>query len=1130
MFAKELQITSSFKNLHDFILNRDGHLDEFLYSSENKSNKFSKAYSFGSDAIEFISGGVKFRITTSDKTAIDLSNYVGYSCIFVSMFGSNPSYSKPCELIIDEQNEQLMLICYTGMSGAYNSYDTKTNVIPSTYQFPIASPLSTAVVYTTSNEKLLYINDDASCYDDTSICGSTGMNSYMIISSPRYETDTYSNDKYIFSISEISDDTIYDENSPNKIISKNPVLVINSVKQQPNTLSYQQTTNKDYNNLNAFIYNSSVNTTINGKNALKTPTISWLKNNLSSFSLFIKTENGVVDYTNYDVIKIKTIDPITATRERTTFAGKNISSGKAYQTYSEPVTKDIIDFVYTDSSIDKISKIFGKSFDGCNIKIDNVNNLNQVWVRKVMSDDGVLKRSKKLVSIKTTKEYYPTVPYENVKQSILPKKNDTLHHIEKDERITYFTVKDVSINSSISCYDISALNTDGAVYHECALKIYDENSTDSSTYKDGYEILSITYDPSNRTSSLTIKQGSDQAAPNLTPNNNLYYKYPCYNASCGTVLLTLNDSTTGQQTLSTLKEGAIYRYYNDGKLNKKNGIYLIYRGTCELLLPKSINEIENIEEPAVLSEDEKDKDNPYIFGSITDGTDSDITVYYNDSENKSGGGSTTGSASFQTYDEEQSSNLDNNSDFIDINTNTRIVSLKSKKISVSKNSTITSGVDSCTFYAFDFWGSFGDIDISKNIGIDILNNGMNKFSGEGPDSISIDTGDFDVNDTENASIIKHKSFNLLYYYKQLFGVPKQRFNTKDGDYPIKCESIDTSTGNCIFSSAKLIIEYDNYYDKISPQINANQLGDADLKYTPIDVVYPSIDAQFFDAKEGLHFNGTNSSANENGDVIQILSYKGPYKIYDGEIQMKYEKGISDSSFDLTTNRYLLNESGDTISLKKSTSGDTIRIKELTEKITTPEYFVTTSLSLIKDFNPMTNCWFDDMYRKYTSYDSYTKENGIESGYEKNKFFASRGLSLRNSNNNTIEITSWSNPVISAKKKSITVDVTASVINYILNTEGFMSNWNVVSSASQKDKTKYIENSILKYLKINNSNKIIVYTNTDTSKLSLVNVDDLEKGSIITNVKNELSYENNKYKLTLSNLANSTYAIKMIIEL
>ncbi len=99
----------------DFILEGDGAIDDILYDTVNSDNKFSVAYSLGDNSLEFISGGIKFKIKSNSIDILDFSKYSGYSAVFVSLPIKNISSNKQVELIIDEINQEILFVwyCYT---------------------------------------------------------------------------------------------------------------------------------------------------------------------------------------------------------------------------------------------------------------------------------------------------------------------------------------------------------------------------------------------------------------------------------------------------------------------------------------------------------------------------------------------------------------------------------------------------------------------------------------------------------------------------------------------------------------------------------------------------------------------------------------------------------------------------------------------------------------------------------------------------------------------------------------------------------------------------------------------------------------------------------------------------------
>lgn len=171
-----------------------------------------------------------------------------------------------------------------------------------------------------------------------------------------------------------------------------------------------------------------------------------------------------------------------------------------------------------------------------------------------------------------------------------------------------------------------------------------------------------------------------------------------------------------------------------------------------------------------------------------------------------------------------------------------------------------------------------------------------------------------------------------------------------------------------------------------------------------------------------------------------------------------------------------------------------------------------------------------MYRIYTTSDSFGIKNAKEVGYEKNRFFASRGLSLKENNSRELSLSEWSDFETDDINYTIKIDLTASIISKILTSTGYLSNWNSsLSEPTDISKTNYIENTILKYIKINNSTKVKVYriAGSDTFGFNSLDESNINKYVELTNVSNSLSLENDHYHMTFDKLSKFQYAVKII---
>ena len=127
-YVGNLLVRDDYPTYRNYVINNNGRLDDMLYGEKSKNNKWSKTYLYGNNSLEFISGGIKIRITSNDKSIINLSKYNNYSIALICMTGSNPINEKPCEIIIDETQEQIIYIIYNGINASLMTYDTDSSI------------------------------------------------------------------------------------------------------------------------------------------------------------------------------------------------------------------------------------------------------------------------------------------------------------------------------------------------------------------------------------------------------------------------------------------------------------------------------------------------------------------------------------------------------------------------------------------------------------------------------------------------------------------------------------------------------------------------------------------------------------------------------------------------------------------------------------------------------------------------------------------------------------------------------------------------------------------------------------------------------------------------------------------
>jgi hypothetical protein len=181
-----------------------------------------------------------------------------------------------------------------------------------------------------------------------------------------------------------------------------------------------------------------------------------------------------------------------------------------------------------------------------------------------------------------------------------------------------------------------------------------------------------------------------------------------------------------------------------------------------------------------------------------------------------------------------------------------------------------------------------------------------------------------------------------------------------------------------------------------------------------------------------------------------------------------------------------------------------------------------------------------MCRLFQKYDDCTENFGYYSGYEKNCYIASRGITRYGSDySNIIVLDKWVNVSINENTKTVIIDITSSLFDKINSYEGFIQNWvnrfgdNPPEDASTY-KNRYIENSIIKNIIINDKNLFKVYVNADEKafefKTSKPNDDELNKFTLLKNLHNKLYLENNKYYMEITGLDNYSYYAEFYVEL
>ena len=413
-----------------YILTNEGSIEDILYSANNNSNKFSVAYNAGEDTIEFISSGIKFRLRTSNNDALNLSNYNGYSAVFVSLPDINRDYARQTELIIDEIRKEIMLVWYQAVNTfefgkSYdeleNSYDLYNSIYHDRYICRVShdediKEISCAFV---NGTKIAKVKDDAK-YGEVPVYTENGEKTEFLgkrlcrreggvwIGSVNTDNTKYTKYNRLVFTGEIYPNvparTLPADYAYSYYMHKNYLTVVSPVLWH-NEL-HGDATNSNINNY-CYEYNPSLETFLITDDPTSIPnkigTFDNLKNAIKSCAIYVKTPEGRKDYTTFTgLLNIEVLEPIKYYRyEGLGKAGtridkkKEVELGYVHPSYAEPVTIDMFNFDYsptqavvemsdeeTSSYNPKIEDIFEKSFDGANVVLSKVNAISQMWFNK----------------------------------------------------------------------------------------------------------------------------------------------------------------------------------------------------------------------------------------------------------------------------------------------------------------------------------------------------------------------------------------------------------------------------------------------------------------------------------------------------------------------------------------------------------------------------------------------------------------------------------------------------------------------------------------------------------------------------------------------------------------------------
>ena len=400
-------------SFRDFIVNKNGSIDDLIYTY-NKDNKFSKCYKYGDNTLEFVSGGVKMRINSSDVSIVNLEKYVGYSAIIIGMSGNNDHGTGTFEIFLDETKEQIAIIIYNGIDSEYNSVNSQpiSPSIRELFRTKISSEINEMSVVRFNGQNVLVLKDEI---------GANYLNNgdqIVLITKPSVQNEftpyqqftivgTFDSELYsqMSSMPEFKDKGyIFINNCKYTKLDRNGVQVVSDLTSS-NILDLDNH-NSETNNTDCYVYTKSASVS-------RSMTLERIKDHIAEYSVFVKkyskSDINSVEYKTYDysgisnLLSIDIISPVEIHREDNEY--KAYTTGYVHPSYVVPLMNDIFEFNYSDSSV---SEEFEKSFNGCNICISGVNNISQTWLKKVVNIDNVMKNISHDYTLYSAKQIDPS--------------------------------------------------------------------------------------------------------------------------------------------------------------------------------------------------------------------------------------------------------------------------------------------------------------------------------------------------------------------------------------------------------------------------------------------------------------------------------------------------------------------------------------------------------------------------------------------------------------------------------------------------------------------------------------------------------------------------------------------------
>ena len=359
-------------SVKDAVLSGRISIDDILYRNSVPRNKFSTVYKAGENSIEFISGGIKIKINSSNADILNFNTYNGYQAVLLSVTGYSSLHNTLTELLIDEINKQIALIWYKGDS---NGSDKVCKVSHT-------SPLHLSKCITKDGRRYLLTPNDTNLslpLDD----------GFLILTNKHVQNDTeYSKQSDIIIMSSIDPDILY--SNEGYLTTLWPYIYKDGTSEQASDELINRYTDLYHDTMDMFILTGTAADLTDFGNSKED-----LRNALNSCGIYVRKYDGAKDYTNVNkFLSFTMVPPYKVTKEErvkevqdavTIVNSVKKTEGYVQTTYGVPLMKDMLSFNYSNDSLNHTT---GKILDGMNVEVSNANTISQLWVNKYTTSNN----------------------------------------------------------------------------------------------------------------------------------------------------------------------------------------------------------------------------------------------------------------------------------------------------------------------------------------------------------------------------------------------------------------------------------------------------------------------------------------------------------------------------------------------------------------------------------------------------------------------------------------------------------------------------------------------------------------------------------------------------------------------